>query len=1117
MHKRFLIILLISFHFTLFGNPLSSESFTIVSRTSNEIIIKVTPEAFSLAPVTHGGSPAGFVPHIHKGSFHLEQGLPDLQHLTTSLIREGQEAQVQVLNKKIKTFYDVDILPSRGNLYRNQDLSVIPYKKGARYNEDRFFPSQVASFGDAYHFRDFPGIPLKVTPMQYNPVTREFRLLQEVLLKVTFTNSSPAPKSVTREYKPIYHRHFLNYEPAKYTPVEEKGEMLVFTHADFDQDIRPFVEWKNITGIPTKQIRIDTLGSGSAQDIKSYIAQYYQSNNLAFVLLVGDAHYVPTNTLPTGHSDNAYGYLVGNDSYPEIFVGRFSATQSSHVQTMVDRTIMYEQGLSNTGDWMNTSLGIASDEGPGDNNEMDYEHVRNMHIRMQGYTYIHLLEMFEGSQGGNDAPGDPTASMVFQEVEQGVGNILYTGHGSVSSWHTSGFNNSHVNQLTNTSAWPFIWSVACVNGDFVGNTSFAEHWLRAQHNGVPTGAIAAFMSTINQSWNPPMRAQDEMVDIMIESYANNIKRTYGGISINGCLAMNDAYGSHGDEVTDTWVIFGDPSVMVRTDTPSVLTPSYNPALFPGDTSLQVTCSVENARVALSVNGELLDVQYVQNGTAQLSFPSFLSPDTLLLSVAAYNHHIYMDTVMVLPSNQPYVIFNDVTLWNIQGTALSGAEQGKSYIMDVMLENIGLTSASAVSASILAEDTSVIILQDQAMWGSIASGDTSLRVAAFELEVKAGVKNNHNIPFTLIAQDSTGASWSSTFTIPAAAPDPQAVALEVIRDSAATVANRLEAGEPATLEIRVKNKGDAVYHSAWCTLTPSSTYVTADQPFETITDLYPGQAVNLSFPVSVSPDIPDGTTVIFELDINGGHYSSQKDFYQTIGSINERFDTKDFSSFSWQSVGAIGWKIDTTEYFSAGASAVSGLNYGQHSATSILLLTMNVLKEDSISFYRKVSSEENYDFMKFFINNKLMSQWSGNKDWERFSFPVPQGPVAFKWTYEKDQYVSQGADKAWLDELSLPYISTPASTTRIKRLSSASIFPNPAEDMQHIQFTLDQPAQVKISLQDISGKHIRNIHNNSMEEGTHTIAYPVDNLPQGVYLITLMIGETQQHNFRIIRN
>ena len=56
-----------------------------------------------------------------------------------------------------------------------------------------------------------------------------------------------------------------------------------------------------------------------------------------------------------------------------------------------------------------------------------------------------------------------------------------------------------------------------------------------------------------------MEGQDAINDILSEAYVNNIKRTFGGITMNGCMEMNDAYGLAGVEMTDTWTIFGDPS------------------------------------------------------------------------------------------------------------------------------------------------------------------------------------------------------------------------------------------------------------------------------------------------------------------------------------------------------------------------------------------------------------------------------------------------------------------------------------------------------------------------------------------------------------------------------
>ncbi len=170
---------------------------------------------------------------------------------------------------------------------------------------------------------------------------------------------------------------------------------------------------------------------------------------------------------------------------------------------------------------------------------------------------------YDGSQGLNDAAGNPNESDVSELVNQGVGLISYTGHGSSTSLGSSGFSNSQIDQLQNDGMLPFIWSVACVNGEFDNGTCFGESWLRANRNGQGTGAVAAFMSTINQSWNPPMAAQDEMVDLLTENIQTSDTRTFGGLSLNGCLKMNDEYGTAGDEMTATWHIFGDPSMMVH--------------------------------------------------------------------------------------------------------------------------------------------------------------------------------------------------------------------------------------------------------------------------------------------------------------------------------------------------------------------------------------------------------------------------------------------------------------------------------------------------------------------------------------------------------------------------
>ena len=112
--------------------------------------------------------------------------------------------------------------------------------------------------------------------------------------------------------------------------------------------------------------------------------------------------------------------------------------------------------------------GIGSAQGVGDDNEYDYQHIRNIRTKLLNFTYTTGDELYDGSQGGQDASGDPSPSLVAASLNDGRSILNYCGHGSPTSWGTSGFSNSDVNALTNDNMLPFITSVACNNGEFDG-------------------------------------------------------------------------------------------------------------------------------------------------------------------------------------------------------------------------------------------------------------------------------------------------------------------------------------------------------------------------------------------------------------------------------------------------------------------------------------------------------------------------------------------------------------------------------------------------------------------------------------------------------------------------
>lgn len=83
------------------------------------------------------------------------------------------------------------------------------------------------------------------------------------------------------------------------------------------------------------------------------------------------------------------------------------------------------------------------------------------------------------------------------------------------------------------------------------------------------------------------------------------------------------------------------------------------------------------------------------------------------------------------------------------------------------------------------------------------------------------------------------------------------------------------------------------------------------------------------------------------------------------------------------------------------------------------LTLEVAGNDTIAFFRKVSSEADYDFLEFYIDNVKKAEWAGEVPWSRVAYPVTEGEHTFRWVYIKDVYVVSGSDCAWVDYIELP--------------------------------------------------------------------------------------------------
>lgn len=1055
---------------------------------------------------------------LDKGFPMLKKGCPDLPKLTTDIsIGNQSENAIEIVSSDFYELNNFEIAPSKGTLSRSVDPSTIPYEFGDVYNTNEFFPNQIATLSNPFIIRNLRGATVNVFPFQYNAVTKVLRVYTSIVVAIKqvsatggvnpLINNSSMEK-VETDFNYLYKNKFINYtNNERYTPLEEQGSMLIICGSSYMNTILPFVNWKKQKGIEVTLVDVATVGNNAAA-IKTYVANFYNNNpTFTFLLLIGDDAQVKTSSTGAGDSDNDYTYIVGTDHYPDIFSGRFSAETIAELQTQVDRSISYEKNPV-PGVWHKTGIGIGSQyggSGSGYHDLADWDHERHIRSELLNYTYSSVAELYEGSRGGMDAPGDPVAANLTNALNAGASVINYTGHGNITTIATTNFYNNDVANLSNDNMLPFVWIVGCQVGNFKTNYCFSEAWMRHTHNGNSIGAIANMGSTINQSWDEPMAAQIEFNRLLTDSLPLNIKHTFGGISFNGLMFMNDVYGSSGDNMTDTWTLFGDPSIVVRTDDPGAMTVMHASTIPIGSNNFSVSCNIEGALVCLSMNNNILATAYINSGVANFNFTALSVVDTILVTATAYNKETYQGNVVIIVPSGPWVLASGAIVHDASGNNNSLADYAENIQLEVALNNVGVATANAVSATLSTADTYITINNaTNNSYGNIASGATVSIANSFDITVANNIPHGHVVNFTLTAQDNNSNTWTSNFSISVLAPKFANSVLVSINDASGNNNGRIDAGESVFVTIQSQNIGGSNSPSATSQLNFTSPYLTNNTGNFNAGVVNAAGNVVSTFMLTAAGSCPHNLFVPMTFSINGGAYSDQKMIQQPLNLIIE--DWENASSFNWVTSGTANWFITPTLPYD-GAYCMESGNIGNNQSTT-LQLTLNVIAPDSIIFYKRVDSEAGWDFLHFYENTTEKNKWSGSVPWSRESFGVPgTGNVVLKWTYDKDVAASTGLDAAWLDDIILPQYTAGIMVNEIPvENNSVNAFPNPFSTKTQISFMLSKNMNVSVAIYNSIGQQVSELMNNVPEEkGIHQLDFSPANLSAGLYYCVLNLG------------
>ena len=1067
------------------------------------------------------------VPYYSSNSEIGSPELPSLKKLIS--VPNDAEINIEIIHKESKKVklseFDINqyILPRQPSISKESTADEIVFHINNKiYKEDRFFKDNIVSTELLGKMREVQLARIIISPFSYNPLKQELEIITSLEIKVSFTNASEENNQMfySAEFEHLY-KKCINYLPASPEDIitTYPVKYVIISDPLFQTPLQPLIEWKTKKGFHVVESYTNDPNVGTTTtSIKSYVQGLYDNATVndpapTYLLLVGDVSQIPSFSGNSGsHISDLYycEFDGGGDFYPEMYYGRFSANTVDEVEHQVEKTLTHEKYLFSDPNFLDDIVLVA---GVDANYAPTYGNGQINYATDNYFNIAHNLTIHNYLYGsGTPITSDmaQASASIISNVSEGTGLANYTAHCGSNGWGDPSFNTGDVASLQNYNEYGLVISNCCLPNKFDEPVCFGEALLRADNKGA-LGHIGASNNTYwdedywwsvgntsNISANPTysgtgLGAYDCWMHENGE-HQNDWFITQAQILHAGNLAVTEAGGAE-QYYWEIYHLMGDPSLMPYVGIPTSLNVSHN-AILPTGASSFVVNSEENSYVALSMNGILLDAQLCDaSGVVNLNFSPISNVGNIDIVVTKQFKQPYISTIQATSPNGPYVNVTNNFITDINGNNNSLADYSETVNLDVDLFNLGGGSSQNLNLVLSSTDQYITIIDSLESVSSINSNQTITTTNAFIFQIADLVPDQHVAIFQLNISDNQGNIWNSNINVTLNSPILNHISFTVNDLILGNGNGKLDAGENLELIVEVNNTGHADAYNLTANLSSLSSYITLNSSSASLPLLNTTQSQIVSFNITVDNNTPVGTNIIFPFNINDQIYSYQTDFSEFAGEINEDYESGDFSNYSWLQ-GTFPWVVDANQIYEGSYSSRSAFNLpdGEESELSIYV---NVLSPGDISFYKFVSSEFNFDFLKFKINGTKVGEWSGEDSvWSFVSFPVNNtGTHTFKWEYDKDGSWSDGDDCAWIDYIVFPpiYVNQTIINDNDFRMN---IYPNPSLGIFNLSFNDNKKHNIEIT--NLSGKQFLYVENIISD-----YKFDFSKLPAGSYFINVL--------------
>ncbi|MCP4541252.1 MAG: hypothetical protein GY832_29320 [Chloroflexi bacterium] len=358
------------------------------------------------------------------------------------------------------------------------------------------------------------------------------------------------------------------------------ADYVIITHPDFAAAIAPLAVHRAAQGQTVAVVDVDavydTYGAGrmSPEAIHAFLQHAYDAGTAAipmYVLLVGDGSYDfkdyggggVQNLIPPyladvdpelgeTAADNRYACVDGDDTLPDLLLGRLPVKTAAEAQIVVGKIIQYETNPS-PGGWNADVLLVADDA----------DHGGDFAAPSDNYAASQVTAPFMVTRhycAGNDpavsdcSPQDTEAfhTDILSGWNQGALLIQFTGHSSWQQWAAERF--FHLDDLPvlrNGRRLPIVLEMTCFTAAFQRPEPTLDESLVTWEGG---GAVAAWGGTGLGVGTGHHRLAAGFYHAIFDSQAE----TLGEATLSGKLIL--ASTGQSLDLLDTYVLLGDPAL-----------------------------------------------------------------------------------------------------------------------------------------------------------------------------------------------------------------------------------------------------------------------------------------------------------------------------------------------------------------------------------------------------------------------------------------------------------------------------------------------------------------------------------------------------------------------------